>query len=974
MRHKASISRWLLVLSIATLCPHSAAAQGTSAASISGVVTDNSGGVLPDVAVEVSSPVLIEKVRLTMTGERGEYRIVELRPGTYTVTFTRQGFATFRREGIELTSNFNAAINAELRVGGLEQSITVSGASPLVDTQNVARETVISKGLLDTVPTGKNLLSFYALTPAAVTPTNAQDVGGSKGETTARVSVHGSKQGDTKMMIDGMSFNSFEGEGSQRSFYVNALTAQEVIVDAPSGSTSAEYTSNGVVVNLIPRDGGNRFSGTIFATGSNHKLQAENLTTELQAAGAKTTSGTRSVYDLNGVLAGPIKRDRVWFMTSHRAWGRRERVANLFHDMLLDDPYFTPADGSNGRPFEPGEPSEGFRSDNIRVTWQVNPKNKVNALYEHQSTTAQNNFSSLNAGTMSMEAGNPYCYKDDLIMATWSDTPSNKLLFEGGVLLLNTDTNTFKNPCAGIPTGRLYRDTTLSFAFNGNGPLQTKSAQRPFRQRFSMSYLTASHHIKVGLAVEESLPRPTRTDRGPTPFSYTFRAGVPISLTEFASPTVGGELKIRPDLGLFVQDQWKLDRFTINVGLRYEYHRVYADSLTTPAGPLVDAHDLPRVDCIPCWHDLNPRLGVAWDVFGDGQTAVKASMSRYVALASYVQSRTFAPQNAIVASTSRSWADPNSNLLPDCDLRNPNANGECGPMANRSFGQSVLVTRPDPDWITGWGQARLQLVGISEHRPSTELGRGSERRLLPDDLRQPDRDSEPGDDASRLRSVLHYGAGRLAFAGKCQRRADLRLVRHHSDKVRRRQQHRLLSQKLRAPARALQWRGRQFRCSTRARHQSLGRLERRERHQHVDGVSRRDHVEVEHVLPRQFAAGPDVHNGVRQHGADRLRNREPLSASIPDERVGRTAIWIAGGRSLSESPGTELRRELHVRERAKSRDLAETCRAASVLSRSIWCRRCPNSSRGLNSSTLASARSSVWHTAGTRSTSTSTTC
>ena len=215
----------------------------------------------------------------------------------------------------------------------------MSGASPLVDAQNVARRTVISKALLDTVPTGKNLLSFYSLTPAAVTPTNAQDVGGSKGETTARVSIHGSKQGDTKMMIDGMSFNSFEGEGSQRSFYVNALTAQEVIVDAPSGSTSAEYTSNGVVVNLIPKDGGNRFGGTIFATGSNHRLQADNLTAELQAAGAKTTSGTRSVYDLNGVLAGPIKRDRVWFMTAHRAWGRQERVANLFHDMLLNDPY-----------------------------------------------------------------------------------------------------------------------------------------------------------------------------------------------------------------------------------------------------------------------------------------------------------------------------------------------------------------------------------------------------------------------------------------------------------------------------------------------------------------------------------------------------------------------------------------------------------------------------------------------------------
>jgi hypothetical protein len=155
---------------------------------------------------------------------------------------------------------------------------------------------------------------------------------------------------------------------------------------------------------------------------------------------------------------------------------------------------------------------------------------------------------------------------------------------------------------------------------------------------------------------------------------------VPISLTELASPLIAGEVKIRPDLGIFVQDQWKLNRVAINLGLRYEYHRVYSDSLTTPAGPLVDAHSLPRVNCIPCWHDLDPRVGVAWDVFGDGKTAVKASMGRYVALTSYVQSRAFAPQNAIVASTSRSWSDLNSDLVPDCDLRNPNANGECQVM------------------------------------------------------------------------------------------------------------------------------------------------------------------------------------------------------------------------------------------------------------------------------------------------------
>src|SRR5215471_7979399 len=162
MSRTPSVGSILTALSIIVVFPFAAAAQGTSAASISGVVTDDSGGVLPSVSVEVSGPALIEKIRTTTTNERGEYWIVELRPGTYTIAFERQGFVSFRRRGIELTSNFNATVNAELGVGALEEHVTVTDLSPLVDAQNVARQTVISKTLLDTVPTGKNLLSFYS--------------------------------------------------------------------------------------------------------------------------------------------------------------------------------------------------------------------------------------------------------------------------------------------------------------------------------------------------------------------------------------------------------------------------------------------------------------------------------------------------------------------------------------------------------------------------------------------------------------------------------------------------------------------------------------------------------------------------------------------------------------------------------------------------------------------------------------------
>ncbi|HUC74035.1 MAG TPA: TonB-dependent receptor [Vicinamibacterales bacterium] len=690
----------------------SAFAQGTSAASISGVVTDTSGAVLPGVTVEASSPVLIEKVRAAVTDERGEYRIVELIPGTYTVTFTLGGFATLRREGLELPPSFNATVNANLRIGTIEESVTVSGASPLVDTQTVTRQTVLPKALLDAVPSAKTLLSFYALTPALQSPTNAQDVGGSKGETSSRASLHGSKQGDTKMLLDGMSFNWFEGEGSGRTFFVNALTAQEIVVDTPTGSTSAEYTSNGVVLNVIPREGGNRFSGTLFASGTNHNLQADNMNDALRAAGAITNSGTRLVYDVNAVLAGPIVADKLWFMTAHRRWGRQERIANLFHDVTLNDPVFTPADGTNGRAFEPGDAAEDLRSDDVRLTWQINQKNKVNAFYEFQWNNQPNNFAYLNGGVASMESGNPYCNRPQLFMGTWNNTSSGHLLFEAGVLLFNSWQDTSANPCAGIPTNRLYRDPTLSFPFNGNGPVVSRTGQRPFKQRFSMTYATSSHRLKAGFAVDESLPYQSYVDRGPTPFTVTFSNGTPISLTEYASPTnSNSEVKIRPDLGIFLQDQWTFHRVTLNLGLRYEYHRTKADPVTTFAGPLVDAHVLPGMDCIPCWHDIDPRVGVVWDVFGDGKTAVKGQLGRYVGLVSWVMSKTFNPQSAIVTSTSRSWTTTRAwfpEMVPNCDLRNPNANGfggdTCGTMANKNFGQEIITTAPDPSWIQGWGK------------------------------------------------------------------------------------------------------------------------------------------------------------------------------------------------------------------------------------------------------------------------------
>ena len=197
------------------LMPALASAQAPSS-TVAGVVKDTTGAVLPGVTVEAASPALIEKVRIAVTDSQGQYKIIDLRPGIYTVTFSLTGFATVRREGIELRSNFTAAVNADLQVGSLAETITVSGASPVVDVQNVTQQTNLSRTLVDSMPVAKSVLGYAGVMPAVITPPNAQDVGGAKGEFSVRLALHGGKQGDQKLMVDGMRYNSLSTGGTGR--------------------------------------------------------------------------------------------------------------------------------------------------------------------------------------------------------------------------------------------------------------------------------------------------------------------------------------------------------------------------------------------------------------------------------------------------------------------------------------------------------------------------------------------------------------------------------------------------------------------------------------------------------------------------------------------------------------------------------------------------------------------------------------
>src|SRR5918993_5833560 len=222
-------------------------------ASIAGVVRDPSGGVLPGVTVEASSAALIEKARTVVTDSGGQYRIVDLRPGDYTVTFTLAGFSTVRREGITLQGTMTATIDTELRVGALEETITVTGATPLVDVQSVQQQRVLSREIIETLPTGRTTMNVAVLIPGMQLSTTfsgeGQDVGGNTGEVQQTLTIHGSRTGDMRRMVDGLSMQS---QGTSTSaFAANEGMVQELVVDSAAGS--AEQSSGGVRMNIIPR-------------------------------------------------------------------------------------------------------------------------------------------------------------------------------------------------------------------------------------------------------------------------------------------------------------------------------------------------------------------------------------------------------------------------------------------------------------------------------------------------------------------------------------------------------------------------------------------------------------------------------------------------------------------------------------------------------------------------------------------------
>jgi hypothetical protein len=737
------------------LMPVTAAAQS----SIGGRVTDNTGGVLPGVTVEAASPALIEGTRTAVSDGSGQYRIVDLRPGTYKVTFSLTGFGTQVRDGLVLPADFAMTINVAMAVGAFEESVIVSGASPVVDTSTVNRTEVLTRSVQEEIPTGRAVWSYAQLMPGV--RIGRPDVGGTSGHQQAGITGAGANsQRDSIYELDGLDISMYIGDNWAP--YLNPmLVAQTSYTTAGIG---AEEARGGVRINMIPKEGGNNLSGSLFVGGSlSPAWQADNWTPRLGDLGvqSKKHGDARDgiphidrLYDLNGEVGGPIARDRLWFHASVRR--------NIVNNQVLN---------SQKRDGSPGLDTNSLTDAAARLTWQVSGANKLSVGFDK---LRKRRFTQHDAGqdvdTASLFWGSPHY---DTGTAKWTSTITSRLLAEFGYSLAFQDwTPTYQEgirrdrpsafapclatpcfPAVGSPAALAQmepngwydvvnrRDSWLNLQYAA-ATNETRNYPHAYSYKAALSYVTGTHNFRMGFQNKWGNRRQNRNTNGdlnqlylgsPGPWGTQvgfvdanhFAAaaniaaglppgtiGTPNQVIVYNNP-VTSKVNVDYDVGIFGQDSWTIKRLTLNLGLRMDVARQSIPDNPNLLGRFKEASTLPGVTLPRLGPDFSPRLSAAYDLFGNGKTAVKGGWNRYQSIIGIDTPGRYTP--ATFDSDTRNWFDlalnpATGSLYPGCSLANvaacPNPYGtngddiaqdwEIGRSGNANFG-AAPARRVDPD-------------------------------------------------------------------------------------------------------------------------------------------------------------------------------------------------------------------------------------------------------------------------------------
>jgi len=717
---KRALARSVVSLLCLVFAPAAAYAQ----ASFSGIVKDTSGAVLPGVTVEASSPVLIEKNRSATTDGEGRYIIQNLRPGTYRVAFTLPGFKTVVRDGVELLGTSVVTVNADMAIGTVEETITVSGATPTVDLQSTTRQVSITQEIVSQLPSSRNPFALGVLIPGVQQSFGNRDVGGAVVAEVAALAANGGRTGDQRMMVNGVALSSGIAGGWGGGAVPNASGTQEFAIDV--SGVDAQAATGGVRVNFIPRDGGNKFSGTIAGSYSKDSFASDNYTgSDVQQRGLVGPNTIKANGEFNPGVGGPLKKDKLWFFLS----GKYVFADNLVGGMFFNANANKPNEFRYVRSADQAILHQDQKIFQMRYTYQLNQKNKLGFTFDQEAYCGCPFGVS---ATISPDGAQDRRFPTQrFVTADWTSPVTNRLLLEvSGIHRVerwgNMHLQTGKGDNVDAITPGITSVTDTGNPVTG-GNLTYRSANQfnnswnwNIHYRMAASYITGSHNFKVGFNNAYLHHENTTYTDPTTPYSYNFVGGAPSQIVYRITPRTIA-VNVDYDMGVFAQDRWTVGRWTLQGGIRFDaFKNSYPAQSVAPTvlAPNLNVR-FDETDNLS-WKDITPKMGATYDLFGNGKTALKFTLNKYLegmgttGIGPANVSENPNPINRLVGTTvlsSRSWNDTSTgggipgDFIPQCDLLNYNVNGECGALASAAtFGTVGGGTNYDPDLLRGWGK------------------------------------------------------------------------------------------------------------------------------------------------------------------------------------------------------------------------------------------------------------------------------